>query len=44
MAYSQANRPMRVDTALGTDVLLLEGFSGTESVSSPFAYTLDLLS
>jgi type VI secretion system secreted protein VgrG len=44
MAYSQANRPMRVDTALGTDVLLLEGFSGSESVSSPFAYTLDLLS
>lgn len=44
MAYSQANRPMRVATALGPDVLLLEGFSGMEAVSKPFAYTVDLLS
>ena len=42
--YSQANRPMRVDSALGEDALLLEGFSGTEGVSTPFGYTLDLLS
>src|SRR5215213_1165021 len=42
--YTQANRPMMVDTALGQDVLLLEGFSGTEEVSTPFGYTLDLLS
>jgi len=28
--YSQANRPMRVDSALGEDALLLEGFSGTD--------------
>jgi type VI secretion system secreted protein VgrG len=42
--YSQTNRPMRVDTALGADVLLLEGFSGDEAVSSPFGYSLDLLS
>jgi type VI secretion system secreted protein VgrG len=42
--YSQANRPMRVDTALPVDELLLEGFSGSEAVSGPFAYTLDLLS
>ena len=42
--YTQANRPMRVDTALGEDVLLLEGFSGDEAVSAPFGYTLDLLS
>ncbi len=42
--FSQANRPMRVDTALPEDELLLEGFSGSEAVSSPFAYTLDLLS
>jgi type VI secretion system secreted protein VgrG len=41
---SQANRPMRVDSSLGEDVLLLEGFSGTEGVSTPFGYTLDLLS
>jgi type VI secretion system secreted protein VgrG len=42
--YSQANRPLKVDTELGEDVLLLEGVSGGEAVSSPFAYTLDLLS
>jgi type VI secretion system secreted protein VgrG len=42
--YSQANRPMRVDTALDEDVLLLEGFSGEESVSVPFGYSVDLLS
>ncbi len=42
--YTQANRPMRVDTVLGSDVLLLEGFQGTESVSEPFAFRLDLLS
>jgi type VI secretion system secreted protein VgrG len=42
--FSQANRPMRVDTALGEDVLLLEGFAGDEAVSSPFGYTVDLLS
>jgi type VI secretion system secreted protein VgrG len=41
---SQANRPMRVDSALGEDELLLEGFSGTEGVSTPYGYTLDLLS
>jgi type VI secretion system secreted protein VgrG len=42
--YSQANRLMRVDTALGEDVLLLEGFSGDEAVSTPYGYTLELLS
>jgi type VI secretion system secreted protein VgrG len=42
--YTQANRPMRVDTTLGEDVLLLEGFSGSEAVSAPYGYTLDLLS
>jgi type VI secretion system secreted protein VgrG len=44
MVYSQANRPMKVDTVLGEDVLLLDGFSGSEGVSTPFSYTLDLLS
>ncbi len=42
--YSQANRPMRVDTVLGEDVLLLEGLSGSEGVSRTFDCTLDLLS
>ena len=42
--YTQANRPMRIDTALGEDKLLLEGFSGEESVSAPFSFALELLS
>jgi type VI secretion system secreted protein VgrG len=44
MAYTQDNRPLRVATALGKDVLLLERFSGEEGVSTPFRFTLDLLS
>lgn len=42
--YSQANQPIRVDTVLEEDVLLLESFSGEEAVSAPFVFTLDLLS
>lgn len=42
--FTQANRPIRVDTVLGEDVLLLSGFSGTETVSVPFSFQLDLLS
>jgi type VI secretion system secreted protein VgrG len=42
--YTQAKRPMKVDTTLGGDVLLLDGFAGEEGVSTPFLYTLDLLS
>jgi type VI secretion system secreted protein VgrG len=42
--YTQDKRPMKVDTALGADVLLLEGFAGDEGVSRPFLYTLDCLS
>lgn len=42
--YSQANRPMRVDTPLETDLLLLEGFDAEEGVSRPFLATLQLLS
>jgi type VI secretion system secreted protein VgrG len=42
--YSQANRPIRVDTVLGEDVLLLERVTGEEHVSAPFRFTLDLLS
>jgi type VI secretion system secreted protein VgrG len=44
MMYTQANRPMRVETALGPDALLLEGMSGVEGVSRPFSFRLDLLS
>lgn len=42
--YSQTDRPMRVDTPLETDTLLLEGFEGDEGVSRPFLYTVDLMS
>ncbi|UCC71415.1 MAG: type VI secretion system tip protein VgrG [Gemmatimonadota bacterium] len=42
--YSQADRPFRVETVLGPDVLLLQGFSGQEGVSTPFSFTLDLVS
>jgi type VI secretion system secreted protein VgrG len=42
--YTQANRPMRVDTVLGTDVLLLDSFTGVEQISQPFAFQLELLS
>lgn len=35
---------MRIVTALGEDALLLDGFSGVETVSAPFSMTVDLLS
>lgn len=34
---------MRVDSPLGKDVLLLRSFKGTEAVSRPFSFTVDLL-
>ena len=43
-AFSQAGRPMRVETALGEDVLLLAGLTGDEGVSMPFRWRLELLS
>jgi type VI secretion system secreted protein VgrG len=42
--YSQAGRPLRVDTTLGSDKLLLGAFSGEESVSEPFHFQLELYS
>ena len=42
--YSQTDRIMRVETALGKDVLLLKGLTGDEGISMPFHFTLDLLS
>lgn len=42
--YTQANRPLRVDTALGEDALLLSGFNGFEAVSQPYSFQLDMLS
>jgi type VI secretion system secreted protein VgrG len=40
--YTQDNQPFRIHTVLGKDVLLLSAFQGTESVSSPFTFQLDL--
>lgn len=42
--YTQASLPIRIDTILEEDVLLLHGFSGTEGISKPFVFHLDLLS
>jgi type VI secretion system secreted protein VgrG len=42
--YTQANRPFAVHTPLGEDVLLLERFTGEESISTPFRFVLDMLS
>ena len=44
MAFTQENRSILIDTPLGKDVLLLTGFSGTEGISVPFSFELDLLS
>ena len=41
---SQEGRELGVQTALGTDVLLLERYSGTEAISSPYSFTLDMVS
>jgi type VI secretion system secreted protein VgrG len=38
--YTQANRLIRVETVLGKDALLLQGFRGQESVSRPFHFDL----
>ncbi|MQA92169.1 MAG: type VI secretion system tip protein VgrG [Gemmatimonas sp.] len=42
--YIQTNRPLRLTTPLGKDVLLLERIVGIESVSALFRFQLDLLS
>ena len=42
--YTQTERPLRVHTKLGGDVLLLAGFNGQEAVSHPYTFQLDLLS
>jgi type VI secretion system secreted protein VgrG len=41
--YTQAVRPLRVTTPLGTDALLLVGLSGHEAISHLFQFHLDLL-
>jgi len=44
MEYTQAGRPIRLDTPLGEDVLLLEQFSGAEAVSQQFSFHLRAVS
>jgi len=44
MAYTQDNRLIAITTPLGKDVLLLQGFSGRESMSRLFHFSADLLS
>jgi type VI secretion system secreted protein VgrG len=43
-AITQANRALAVASPLGPDVLLLLGFSGSESISRLFTYQLELMS
>jgi type VI secretion system secreted protein VgrG len=43
MPYSQEERLISLTTPLGTDVLLLAGFTGHEAISRLFSFHLDLL-
>jgi type VI secretion system secreted protein VgrG len=42
--YSQTERALSIGSPLGTDVLLLLAFSGTESISRLFSFQLELMS
>lgn len=42
-AYTQENRPLKVETVLGEDALLLTRLSGEEAISEPFALSLEML-
>lgn len=42
--FTQENREIEVDTPLGKDVLLLNSFTGEESMSTPFIFRLEMLS
>jgi type VI secretion system secreted protein VgrG len=44
MPFTQEGRIIKIDTPLGADVLLLQGFTGEEGVSRVFGFNLDLLS
>ena len=44
MNFTQENRSLLIDTPLGKDVLLLSKFSGTEKLSAPFSFRLELIS
>jgi type VI secretion system secreted protein VgrG len=42
-SYTQASRSLAVTTPLGADVLLLESITGTEAISEPFRFQLEML-
>ena len=42
-AYLQLNRPMKISTPLGPEMLLVEGVSGHEAVSDLFEFHVDLV-
>jgi type VI secretion system secreted protein VgrG len=42
--YSQQDRPMKITTPLGEDVLLLERFDGKEQISQPFEFHCHMVS
>jgi type VI secretion system secreted protein VgrG len=44
LPYTQENRLIAIDTPLGKDKLLLQGFTGREGISKLFSFHLDLLS
>jgi len=44
MPYTQQNRLIAIETPLGADALLLQGFTGHEAISQIFKFDLDLLS
>jgi type VI secretion system secreted protein VgrG len=44
MSYTQTDRLIAINTPLGEDTLLLQGFAGEEGVSRLFSFNLDLLS
>ena len=41
--FTQENRRLQIDTPLGKDVVIITGFTGTEAISRPFGFQLDLI-
>ena len=44
MPYAQDDRPLVLTTSLGDDAFVVTGMTGTEELSRPFHFTLDLVS
>jgi len=44
MPYTQDDRPLVLSTSLGDDAFVVTGMTGTEELSQPFHFTLDLVS